>query len=157
MANMNEPLTDRIFTLEDWRERALNNEAMADCMDMVRQELVEAGVIDAKLAPMFVANGVVARIHALKASIDKLEQICISVYTGLGLAYNLPERYLDVLCDPLEATQEQIDALIPVDTPPLDELLEAVHAHLQGIGRACGPKTFADLKATFEAYRKATA
>lgn len=41
-----------------------NTQGMADCMDMVRQELIEAGVIDETIAPMFIANAVVARLAA---------------------------------------------------------------------------------------------
>lgn len=37
-------------------------QGMADCMDMVRQELIEAGVIGADVAPMFIANAVVAKL-----------------------------------------------------------------------------------------------
>lgn len=40
-------------------EKTLTTQAMADCMDMVRQELIEAGIIGADVAPMFVANAVV--------------------------------------------------------------------------------------------------
>lgn len=36
-----------------------NMRGMADCMDMVRRELIEAGIIEANVAPMFVANAVV--------------------------------------------------------------------------------------------------
>ena len=39
-------------------------QGMADCMDMVRQELIEAGVIGAGVAPMFIANAVVAKLAA---------------------------------------------------------------------------------------------
>ncbi len=88
---MTEPLTDRIFTLEDWRERALkaeyerdeavqnakHNEGMADCMHMVRQELIECGVIDEKVAPMFVSNAVYRKFLKVRiliqARIDKYD------------------------------------------------------------------------------------
>lgn len=39
-------------------------QGMADCMDMVRQELIEAGVIGADVAPMFIANAVLAKLAA---------------------------------------------------------------------------------------------
>lgn len=44
-------------------EKTLTIQAMADCMDMVRQELIEAGIIDADIAPMFVANAVLHQFH----------------------------------------------------------------------------------------------
>lgn len=40
-------------------------QGMADCMDMVRQELIEAGVIGIDVAPMFIANAVVAKLGAM--------------------------------------------------------------------------------------------
>jgi hypothetical protein len=47
----------------------LEVQCMADCMDMVRQELIEAGVIDANVAPMFVANAVVKKLQEVSAAI----------------------------------------------------------------------------------------
>jgi hypothetical protein len=35
---------------------------MADCMDMVRQELIEAGVIEASVPPMMLADAIIAHI-----------------------------------------------------------------------------------------------
>lgn len=40
-------------------------QAMAECMDMVRQELVEAGIIDERVPPMFVAEAVRSRVGTL--------------------------------------------------------------------------------------------
>lgn len=42
-------------------------QGMADCMDMVRQELVEAGIIGVDVPPMFVANAVLAYIRKVQA------------------------------------------------------------------------------------------
>lgn len=41
----------------------LTLQGMADCMDMVRQELIEAEVIAPDIAPMFIANAVVHRLN----------------------------------------------------------------------------------------------
>ena len=41
-------------------------QGMADCMAMVRQELIEAGVITDEVPPMMVANAVLAEIQALR-------------------------------------------------------------------------------------------
>jgi hypothetical protein len=49
----------------DAEAEADGTQAMADCMDMVRRELVEAGIIDASIAPMFVADAVLAHIARL--------------------------------------------------------------------------------------------
>jgi DNA repair exonuclease SbcCD ATPase subunit len=57
-------------------------QGMADCMDMVRQELIEAGVIDASVAPMFVANVVVTQLASVQkdAEIETLRSIaCQSI------------------------------------------------------------------------------
>jgi hypothetical protein len=43
-------------------------QGMADCMDMVRQELVEAGLIDERVPPMFVSEAVLARLRQLRAA-----------------------------------------------------------------------------------------
>lgn len=44
-----------------------NVQGMADCMDMVRQELIEAGVIGPGIAPMFIASAVMAKLSAAAA------------------------------------------------------------------------------------------
>jgi hypothetical protein len=43
-------------------------QGMADCMDMVRQELVEAGLIDERVPPMFVSEALLARLRQLRAA-----------------------------------------------------------------------------------------
>ena len=45
-------------------------QGMADCMDMVRQELIEAGIIGKDVAPMFVADAVMFHIKALRALVQ---------------------------------------------------------------------------------------
>lgn len=40
---------------------------MADCMHMVHQELIEAGIIGAKVAPMFIAHAVQAHVFNVLA------------------------------------------------------------------------------------------
>lgn len=44
----------------------LNMRGMADCMDMVRSELIEAAIIDKSVPPMMVANAVLAHVMELK-------------------------------------------------------------------------------------------
>lgn len=46
---------------------------MAECMVMVRQDLIEAGVIDASVAPIFVADAVCAAINDLNDRIKIAE------------------------------------------------------------------------------------
>jgi hypothetical protein len=61
---------------------------MADCMDMVRQELIEAGIIDAKTPPMFVSDAVVSAFQRLKLTTDAeneaLQTELINVYEQLA-------------------------------------------------------------------------
>ena len=48
------------------RDARLTMQGMADCMDMVRGELIEAGIISKGVAPMFIANAVCAHIAAIE-------------------------------------------------------------------------------------------
>jgi hypothetical protein len=51
----------------------LTMRGMADCMDMVRGELIEAGIIDANVPPMMVANAVMAHIAGLAKTQQKAQ------------------------------------------------------------------------------------
>lgn len=48
--------------------RQTTTEAMAECMDMVRGKLADAGVIDKGVPPMFVAEAVLARLRTVWAA-----------------------------------------------------------------------------------------
>ena len=60
-----------LFMMEEHR-RTLNASLMADCMDMVRDELVEAGVIEESVAPMFVSHAVVAKLQSIQKEAAEL-------------------------------------------------------------------------------------
>ncbi len=63
------------------KEKAsIKDRAMAGCMDMVRNELIEAGIIDNSIAPMFVANAVCA--HASKVRSEALEEAAALIEAG---------------------------------------------------------------------------
>ena len=49
------------------RQRAQSSQAMADCMDMVKRELVQAGVVGEDVPPMFVADAVLGRLGHMRA------------------------------------------------------------------------------------------
>ena len=49
------------------------NDLMAECMDMVRQDLIAAGVIAASVPPMMVSDAVIAKAHTQTARIAELE------------------------------------------------------------------------------------
>lgn len=42
-----------------------NLQGMADCMDMVRQEFIQSGLIDESIPPMFVVNAVLNKFAAI--------------------------------------------------------------------------------------------
>lgn len=48
-----------------------NMRGMADCMDMVRRELIEAGIIKKEVAPMFIANAVATLVQMQDAAYDE--------------------------------------------------------------------------------------
>lgn len=48
------------------KEEYTTMQGMADCMDMVRQELIEAGIIDNTVAPMFIANVICGKFADIK-------------------------------------------------------------------------------------------
>ncbi|GAB3416848.1 hypothetical protein NX774_12015 [Massilia agilis] len=54
----------------------LATQGMADCMDMVRQELIEAGIIDKSVPPMMVANAVIAHLarQAKAGAVDQVDE-----------------------------------------------------------------------------------
>lgn len=50
--------------------RVATAQGMADCMDMVREELIEAGIIDKKTAPMFITEAVMRHIAGVRKDAD---------------------------------------------------------------------------------------
>lgn len=62
------------------------------------------------------ALAVLTAALALPDEQDKLQQIIARAYQIAG-AYDAPEHVLDVLANPLDATQAQIDALLPFSVP----------------------------------------
>lgn len=93
-------------------DKRATTQGMVDCMDMVRQELIEAGIIDKTVAPMFIANAVMAYIQKLtpaqqgEGSIDSISDDVgfaevLGEYTGQAVKSNalsasMPlTRYID--------------------------------------------------------------
>ncbi len=57
------------------RERN-NNEGMAECMRLFRQDVIDAGIVSDKVAPMFMTEAVLSHIAALKAELlGKTEEL----------------------------------------------------------------------------------
>ena len=56
--------------LAEAHQRAQNAEGMADCMRMVRDELVEAGIIDAGVAPMFIPEAVAGKLAEARRELE---------------------------------------------------------------------------------------
>jgi len=71
------------------RLERLSVQGMADCMDMVRSELVEAGVIPASVPPMFVTEAVLQHVIGLQRKlIDANAEIA-----ALLLARDAPRNF----------------------------------------------------------------
>lgn len=68
-------------------------QGMADCMDMVRQELIEAGVIGPGIAPMFVASAVMAKLASAAAPNAALVEAAVAA----------EREACAVICDEMQA------------------------------------------------------
>lgn len=84
-------------------EKVRTMDGMAACMDMVRQELIEAGIITEKVPPMFVANAVLAEVRRLLEDRDVLVRNgfvrCDIPACNCGswhAQYGLPERMFEI-------------------------------------------------------------
>lgn len=64
-----------------------------------------------------------AELDRLNILSDKLQLICASAYQMAGLM-GAPVRFLDALANPCNATQDQIDALLPIREEEVDVLRE---------------------------------
>jgi hypothetical protein len=53
--------------------RVATTQGMADCMDMVRQELIEAGIIDKNTAPMFIAEAVMRHVAGVRKDAERYQ------------------------------------------------------------------------------------
>lgn len=49
--------------IQKYKLKALEAQGMADCMDMVMQELERAGIISAHIPPMFAPEAILSYIH----------------------------------------------------------------------------------------------
>lgn len=73
---------------------------MADCMAMVREELIEAEIITAAIAPMFIANEVNKQMQILRAAAeaeakfaDEQRAVAIAALIQVGEMQELLEMY----------------------------------------------------------------
>lgn len=106
-------------------ERDHAMEGMAECMDMVRQELIEAGIIDKSVPPMMVSNAVLTRVARAQREVEGLQherdrararfnhvfKVMMSVYNLApnGQDITLPDGRMFRFNDPNAA--ETLDAL----------------------------------------------
>jgi hypothetical protein len=94
-----------------------NLHGMADCMDMVRQEFIEAGIIDKSVAPMFVANAVLGYIAEVEGRADAVDSELLSqVVRGYqrGTLYSSPSGVFGTIklsYEPLKAAEQAFKAL----------------------------------------------
>jgi hypothetical protein len=66
----------------------------------------------------------ISTARRLQAENDRLQYICASAYQLAGLVA-APERFLDALSNPCDATQEKIEALIPVAEEEIGAVAES--------------------------------
>lgn len=64
-------MVDQTKTLT--RDQFNNLQGMADCMDMVRQEFIESGLIDESVPPMFIVNAVLNKFAAVNEEAKRFE------------------------------------------------------------------------------------
>ena len=69
--------------------RRQESELMADCMDMVRRDLIAARVIDATVPPMMVPEAVVAALQtAIAAEREACAKVCDRIASAIKLYCN---------------------------------------------------------------------
>ena len=110
------PTTVR-YMYETWQAalqspEAKTTQAMAECMDMVRNELIEAGIISDKVAPMFVANAVFEYVRHLRKDAAYYRWLRAN-WTRLRTTYHDNTLRFSVVADSFcEITEADIDAAI---------------------------------------------
>lgn len=57
--------------IEHWKQRAQTNEGMAECMHLLRADLIEAGIINASVPPMFMSEAIIPWFLEMKDKADK--------------------------------------------------------------------------------------
>lgn len=93
-------------------EAQQSTDLMAQCMDMVRSELIEAGIIDKTVPPMMVANAVCAHIAGLAAPAMAVEPVAVAYLNEWkkGTRHNLTfKKMSDTDCFKKNATSEYAD------------------------------------------------
>jgi hypothetical protein len=89
--------------LADARQRTQGIEGMAACMDMVRHDLIEAGIIPADTAPMFVSDAV---IRAFKAETARCAAVVRAVTIEVTSADGVVELWdMERLAQMIEGTE----------------------------------------------------
>lgn len=78
---------------------------MADCMHMVRAELIEAGIIEKTVAPMFIANAVVKKLQEVAQNAEAIRN------QALEEAAEICENNITHCCHTAEHCVEDIRAL----------------------------------------------
>lgn len=120
------------------RQRAQSTQAMADCMDMVKRELTEAGVVGEDVPPMFLADAVLGRmgrernaLYAVAALLQEAVYRLEDVMRGDdGQAWKEAEKVLPDLRFTLPAR----DAAAPLDPRAVAEIEREYVAALPGPG-----------------------
>lgn len=117
------PLLSRIAELEKQlqgeRQLRQESEGMGLCMSMVHDDLVQAGVIPAGTAPMFITEAVLSRIDALSKDAERLDYLdttnkrfSMGWKVGKAPAGNISINSIIYLGDRPITIREAIDAAI---------------------------------------------
>lgn len=65
------------------RQKRREAEGMAECMDMVRQDLIEAGIIDKSVPPMMVPEAVVSTLRSrVEVEREACAKVCEARFMG---------------------------------------------------------------------------
>ena len=128
------------LTAELEKERTARQEAqaMAECLDMLRTDLIAAGVVGPEVAPMFLTEAVLsavslertARIEAQQRLADMQELVAKS-----GLAHRMAVQRCvqaavsEAVAEEREACEERVEDLYEkIETPYLVDITRAIHA-----------------------------
>lgn len=84
------------LVLADARSQSREIEAMAECMDMVRQDLITAGIIDKAVPPMMLPEAVIASVQkAVAAEREACAQLAQWTPDPLGLSQKIAAAIRD--------------------------------------------------------------
>ena len=122
------------------KERTARQEAqaMAECLDMLRTDLIAAGVVGPEVAPMFLTEAVLSAVSLERAARIEAQQRLADMQelaTKSGLAHRMAVQrcvqaaVADAVAAEREACEERVEDLYEkIETPYLVDIARAIHA-----------------------------